>query len=386
MKYLSVYKPYILSLGGDETVNGLRIALYEQLQKVETSSPVQKQDFFYSPRIPHKPTDIRLFRFTGRGQYEESLEWTHEMDYLTTNQKWREDWILWRAMHSLGRGHFDVQCGNELSEDALIRNVLQFGPVGISDLKEGEVFVYYDVCEDLLDNHEQLYVNVITDDEYQEITIQVDDHCTCESVLAAVDNLPRYHGYEKYCFCMEHGLLAVEEESLSIVRYGVKYQTVSQLCVQCIARHPTNGIKCYGCVINRWKKDGRPGYSNQNIPRIFFVCGDDTYEWIQKYLASVFHLEEERTVLMYLNGYTRAFAPRRDWVVIESMKEKISDNPVEGLLEMEQEEWLHSPVFCLYRPDYEQSEKWITPLHISHVYFTNSSHNTNYSLVFSRND
>ena len=367
MKYLSVYKPHIISLPCYATVRQLQEALMKPLHTRLVSSISRKRDFAYMAHVPHKPSDIRLFRFTGRGSSVEIPEWIHEMNLMIKDPRKREEWIFWRVMHTLNSRGTDLQCGNELNEDDLIQFVLQFGPIGILDLHEGELFVYYDVCENLLDNHEQLYVNVIKDDEYQEITIQVDNHCTCKSVVTALNKMPVYYGYEKLCFCLEHGLIVREEDPTNFVRYGVKYHSVSQLCVQCIERQPFRNLKCYGYVIQRWKKDGRPEYSTQIIPRIFFVGNDDTYEWIQAYLTIVFHLEGERTILMYLSSFTPASAPRREWIVIDSKEEMIGDDPVEGLLDADQDKGLHSPMFCLYRPDSEQSDLLVSSLRISFV-------------------
>ena len=70
---------------------------------------------------------------------------------------------------------------------------------------------------------------------------------------------------------------------------------------------------------------------------------------------------------MYLNSFTHASAPRREWIVIDSKEEMIGDDPVEGLLDADQDKGLHSPMFCLYRPDSEQSDLLVSSLRISFV-------------------
>lgn len=289
------------------------------------------------------------------------------MDALSQKCHWKDEWKCWRVRYVLGSSHFDEECGNELRGKNEIGRELLGRPLGVGDIEKGELWAFYSVVESDVNEEEEmeemeemgeepdmLFVNVIEDEHYKEIILPTSEPPTCKDVLKAVDSLPAYHGKEKVCFCMEHGKIAMEEEASSIVRYGLKYQAVSQLCVQCITHHPPKGIKCFSYVIERWERDSRPSFSHHHIPRVFYVQEEDTYQQIKEYLVRVFGAEGRRVNLLYLPCYLKTSSCRKDWVTIETLNQTLGRNPVDGLLEddlIESEgDYLHCPIFCLYCP------------------------------------
>ena len=414
-KYKQVYPSLDITLPPLSKVGDLRSALFSKLQSIQDyqnlnesaksakSIPTHPGDFVYRPRTPRVPSDIRIYKFTGDGEAPSFPKWAYEMDDLSRGLPWNDEWKFWRVKHALGASHFEEECGNELCEEDEIGRELSARPLGVGDVDEGELWAFYNVFkpdvdesqremeEEERDERDMIYVNVIEDEKYEELLLPSSEIPRCEDVLKAVDSLPAYQGKELVCFCMEHGIAVKEETPLSIVRYGMKYQTVSQLCVQCITNHPSGAIKCFGCVVKRWKKDGRPSYSDRHIPRIFYIQKSDTYQQIKDYLMRVFNVQDRKVDLLYLSCYSAIYSSRKEWVSIETLDQVVSKNPVEGLFfdddddddddeSMSHEEYLHQPVFCLFCPSglIPDTSKSSSSLHFSPVLFKQTTEESNF--------
>lgn len=343
----------MLSLPAETTIDGLKTALFPLL--LDPFPGVSKGgDYTFTPRIPREPSDIRIFGFTGEGSWRETESWERELAGILSGGKWREDWMLWRVSQSLGENRFDEECGDEMEGNEVIGVSLRSKPGKLWDDRNDEVFGYYDVCEAYDSSKEVVYVNVIKEDEFEELAVQPDEPCFCETVVRFVDEKPSYRGTEKVAYCVQEGEIVRVESPRDIVRYGVNHTDVSSLVVQCFPQIVENSVQCVAYVLGRLTKNGLE-LSLDHIPRYFFVQPTSTSLDIWEYLCRVFHLPSSSGEFLYLDPYSPLDSPHAEWERILLDSKALGDCSLEGLFgedtedsTEEMDEVDHPPCFAIH--------------------------------------
>ena len=261
--------------------------------------------------------------------------------------------MLWRMGESLGGNRFDEECGDEMEGSEVIGVSLRSKPGKLREDRSDEVFGYFDVCEAYDETKEVVYVNVIKEDEYEEIVVQPQEPCFCETVVRFVDEKPSYKGTEKVAYCVQEGEIVRVESPRDIVRYAVNHTDVSSLVVQCFPEIVENSVQCVAYVLTRWTKR-EPELSLDHIPRYFHVQPTSKCVDIWEYLCRVFHIHSSSVELLYLDPYSSLDSPRADWERLPLNSKTLDDCSLEDLFyeDMddsieEMDEFDHPPCFAI---------------------------------------
>lgn len=275
-KYARLYSPFVISIPAESSVGRLRQAVFEILSKETTPKQSQEGDYTYRKIFPRDSKDIRLFRFARHTEPKEREDWEKSVDRKVTGRV-RQEWILQQVSNQCGNGCvFDHQCGNEIDENDDF-SVMENRPAFIETRKD-ELFCYYAVMENYDLNKDVLYISVIDDDHYQEITVQTEDDFSYEFIQNQVASCCGWSSESVIGYCVEEGRITEEHESTDSCLYSMKYQLNPQLCLTKNTLSDETSIKCHCYLIEGWNEEHVPVLSLSHIPRIFFISPKASYK------------------------------------------------------------------------------------------------------------
>lgn len=325
-------RSFVLSVNGVEQISSLKKRITEHLQQFQSNPEYGTGDYQYISVVPKSWKDIRIFRFTKPSNDEKQPTiWRLYMEFLMDNENLlRNEWITSISNEKRGTGEtFDYQCGDEVEDEEACELVLPWGPIKSSP-PTSDLFLYYDVIPERDYFSEILYVNLVTDHDYQEVIVQLLDDCTCEELIKEIRKLPKWSGKEVYCYCVEEGHVTCYHTSADIPRYGCVVQHRSCLCVcerRCCKEEE---VECEVAVLRGWCH-GRPVYSRDHIPRVIPIYVGGTYQEIVDRLLHVFG-EKEGCDLYYLESGEDRNASVDRWIHIKRFDQQIRENPCDEKL------------------------------------------------------
>lgn len=347
-KYSQLYSPFVLSIPAESSIAELRRAVFEVLSRDTTPKKSREGDYTYTKVFPRDSKDIRLFRFARYTEPKERKDWEKSVDKKVKGRV-RQEWILEQVSNQCGNGCiFDHQCGNEI-DDSDSFSMMENRPKYI-ETRNDELFCYFSVMENRDVNKDVLFVSVIDDDEYQEITIQTDGDFSYEFIENQVSSYCHWSSESIIGYCVEEGRITEEHNQMDSCLYAMKYQLNSQFCMTKNELSNETSIKCYCYLIEGWNEDRVPILSLSHIPRIFFISPKASYKSMFDHLCCVYGVNREDLIGYYfLDPYTRLLEEESCWTRIANTDVSIEENPVDdSLLEGWDEDWVHPPVFAMY--------------------------------------